>query len=76
MAKIELMQRGRRLAYLRKCVKVQQLIEIHESETTVRKQVFDKHIKPVIMCSYSQFNNMLNEPNPQKQIEELLNIKN
>jgi hypothetical protein len=76
MDKIKALRRGRRLAYLRKCLIVHKLIEKHENETTVRKQVFDKHIQPVIMCSYSSFNKMLNEPNPQKQINELLNIKN
>lgn len=73
MAKTDLMRKGRRMAYLNKCVKVQILIAEYENETTIRKQVFEKHIRPVLMCSYASFNRMLNEKNPQKQIEELIN---
>ncbi len=62
---------GRKAAYLRRCLRVIELLEIHESTTTVRVRVFNNHIRPVIKCSYAQFNNMLNEPNPQRQLNEI-----
>ncbi len=65
------MQKGRRLAYLKRCLLVQKLLQEHENGTTVRKQVFEKHIKPVLKCSYSTFNNMINAKNPQREIEQL-----
>ncbi|NDV97651.1 hypothetical protein D0T84_22610 [Dysgonomonas sp. 521] len=71
MTKIERMKLGRRAAYLRKCILVQQLLAEHENETTVRRRVFSEYIKPVIRCSYQQFNNMLNEHNPSKEHEEI-----
>lgn len=67
------MQKGRRLAYLKKCIVAQQLMMKYEDNTTVRHRVFEDHIQPVLMCSYQQYNNMLNEPNPQRQIDELTN---
>jgi|GEM_PF-5398286 len=69
--KAELMQLGRKKIYLQKCIKVNELLSKYESETSVRKRIFEKHIKPIIFCSYAQFNNMLNEVNPQKQIKEI-----
>lgn len=67
------MQLGRRAAYLRKCILVQELLLQYENETSVRKRVFELHIKPVVLCCYSQFNRMLNERNPQKQLEDIEN---
>lgn len=69
--KLKKMQFGRRKSYLERCLKVFNLLNQYEKDTTVRKHVFRKHIYPVIGCSYPTFNRMLNEPNPQKQIEEL-----
>lgn len=65
------MQLGRRAAYLRRCVEVADLIDKYEDETTVRRRVFIKHIQPVIRVSYTAFNNMLNEPNPRLQLEQI-----
>lgn len=69
--RMELMRIGRRKNYLAKCVKVAELLEEHETESTIRKRIFEQFVRPVIFCSYVQFNNMLNEPNPSKQLEEL-----
>jgi hypothetical protein len=74
--RIKAMQQGRRLAYLKKCIRVQELILEYENNTTVRKQVFEKYVQPEIRCSYTQFNNMLNEVNPKNQIKEILTNKN
>ncbi len=65
------MQLGRRRAYLKKCVLAQQLIAKYENGTSIRKRVFALHIKPVVLCSYQQFNNMLNEVNPEKELEQI-----
>lgn len=65
------MQLGRRAAYLRKCILVQELLLQYENETSVRKRVFELHIRPVVFCSYQQFNNMLNECNPEKELHEI-----
>jgi hypothetical protein len=65
------MQLGRRAAYLRQCIVVSDLIAIYENETTIRRRVFKLHIYPVIKKSYTTFNNMLNEPNPRRQLEEI-----
>lgn len=73
MDRINKMKKGRRLAYLRKCVLAQDMMMKHEDNTSVRHRVFEEHIQPVLLCSYTQYNNMLNEPNPQRQIEELTN---
>lgn len=62
---------GRKVAYLRRCIIVAELLNKHENATTIRLRVFNEHVKPVIGCSYAQFNNMLNEPNPQRQIEQI-----
>lgn len=69
--KLEKMRLGRKKNYLKKCIIVIDLLAQHENTTTIRKRVFEEHIKPIIFCSYVQFNNMLNEPNPHKQIEEI-----
>jgi len=71
MDKIKKMQLGRRAAYLRKCILVQDLLAKYENETSVRKRVFELHIKPIVFCSYVQFNNMLNERNPEKELQEI-----
>ncbi len=73
--KSKAMQKGRRLAYLKRCLLVQNLTQEHENETTVRKMVFEYYIKPVLKCSYSTFNNMLNVKNPQREMD-LLTINN
>jgi hypothetical protein len=65
------LQLGRRAAYLRRCVEVSELIGKYENETTIRKRVFALHIQPIIRKSYVTFNTMLNEPNPQRQLEEI-----
>jgi hypothetical protein len=69
--KIQRMKLGRRAAYLRRCLKAQALLSQHETATSVRRRVFDIRIKPELDCSYNTFNNMLNEPNPAKQLEEI-----
>ena len=71
MTKLEKMALGRRAAYLRRCVRVAELISVYENECTVRKRVFEKHIQPEMRCSYATFNNMLNESNPAKELAEI-----
>lgn len=71
MNKIEKMKLGRRRAYLKKCIKAATLLEQHESDTSIRKRVFDKFIHPELQVSYTSFNNMLNEPNPTIQLDEI-----
>lgn len=76
MNRLEKMSLGRRAAYLRRCIQVIELVEKHENDATIRCRIFDKHIKPVMHCSYVTFNNMLNEPNPRMQLEAIhLKIK-
>jgi len=65
------LQLGRKAAYLRRCITVNELVQEFECSTSVRLRVFDQHIKPVIRCSYATFNNMLNEPNPRKQLDQI-----
>ncbi len=65
------MRLGRRKAYLERCIRVLELLEQHENECSVRKRVWEKHIQPEVGGSYSTFNNMLNEPNPRKQLDEI-----
>ena len=65
------MKLGRRANYLKRCILVNELLQRHERLTSVRVRVFDIHIRPVVRCSYATFNNMLNEPNPQKQLEKI-----
>lgn len=74
MGKIEAMKKGRRIAYLKRCLIAQDLLQKHETTTSIRKRVFEEFIKPELRCSYATFNNMLNVVNPQKEIE-LLTIK-
>lgn len=69
---IEAMAKGRRLKYLQRCLTAQKLMQEYYTETSVLCRVFQRHIKPVINCSYAQFNNMMNEKNPQKEIDNLL----
>jgi hypothetical protein len=68
---INRMKLGRKAAYLRRCLKAQELLSQFETATSVRRRIFDIHIQPELDCSYSTFNNMLNEPNPKKQLEEI-----
>jgi len=65
------MQLGRRTEYLKRCIRVNELLSEHESATSVRKRVFALYIKPQVHCSYTTFNNMLNEPNPQRQLDAI-----
>lgn len=74
MDRIEAMKTGRRIAYLKRCIKAQELLQKHETATSIRKRVFEEFVKPELRCSYTAFNNMLNVVNPQKEIE-LLTIK-
>ena len=69
--KLEKMRLGRRATYLRRCVVALELAEKHETGETIRSRVFAKYIQPVMLCSYQTFNNMLNEPNPRKQLDEI-----
>ncbi|HPC26999.1 MAG TPA: hypothetical protein PK410_05675 [Paludibacteraceae bacterium] len=71
MDKIEKMKLGRRAAYLRRCLRVSELIEQYESDCTIRRRVFEKYIQPELHCSYTTFNNMLNERNPAHELEEI-----
>jgi hypothetical protein len=65
------LQLGRKAAYLRRCIRVNELLTLHESECSVRLRVFCKYIKSEMMCSYTQFNNMMNEHNPARQLEQI-----
>jgi hypothetical protein len=69
--KIRKMKLGRRAAYLRRCLKAQELLSQFDAATSVRRRIFDIHIQPELGCSYATFNNMLNEPNPKKQLQEI-----
>jgi hypothetical protein len=75
MEKSKAMARGRRLAYLRRCLMAQELLQKYENESSVRKRLFEQYVKPVLHCSYATFNNMLNVLNPSKEIN-LLTSKN
>jgi hypothetical protein len=67
------MKLGRRAAYLKRCIRVIELLAQYENNATIRYRIFEKHIQPEMGCSYATFNNMLNEPNPHKQLEEIEN---
>lgn len=71
MDKLKRMALGRRAAYLRRCIQVAELLTLYETDCSVRKRIFYKHIKPVMRCSYTAFNNMLNVPNPAKELDEI-----
>lgn len=71
MTQLEKMRLGRRAAYLRRCVRVAELIEQHETDCTIRRRVFEKYIQPEMKCSYTTFNNMINEANPAKELAEI-----
>ena len=62
---------GRKAAYLRRCIRVNELLNKHETPESVRLRVFTNYIRPEIKVSYAQFNNMLNEPNPARQLAEI-----
>lgn len=72
MTKLEKMALGRRAAYLKRCIRVAELLEMHETSCTVRKRVFTDHIQPKIACSYTTFNNMLNVSNPTRELERIM----
>lgn len=61
----------RKAAYLRKCLKAQQLIATYETDTSVRRRVFDKYIQSELMCSYNSFHRMLREINPARQLADI-----
>ena len=65
------LQLGRKVAYLKRCIRVNELLTLHETDCSVRLRVFHKYIKPEIDVSYAQFNNMMNEHNPAKQLEQI-----
>ncbi|MEI7504815.1 MAG: hypothetical protein WCJ61_16190 [Paludibacter sp.] len=65
------MSLARRAAYLRRCITVVNLLNEHETDTSIRVHVFEKHIKPVANISYVTLNNMLNESNPAKELEKI-----
>ena len=71
--KLQLMAYGRKISYLKRCIEIVELLNKHETDTSIRCRVFNNHIKPIMKCSYVTFNNMLNEPNPRKQIEDIEN---
>lgn len=71
MTRFEKMALGRRAAYLRRCVRVAELVEQYETDCTIRRRVFEKHIQPEMHISYTTFNNMLNEPNPRRELAEI-----
>jgi hypothetical protein len=74
--KIIKMKQGRRIAYLKRCIKAQELVEQYEGGASVRLRVFEKCIKPVLNCSYQSFNKMLGVSNPKKQIEQIKETDN
>ena len=69
--RIEKMKLGRRVSYLQRCIKCAKLLNEFETDYSIRSRIFEIHIKPVFNCSYATFNNMLNEPNPQKQLVQI-----
>lgn len=71
MEKSEAMRKGRRLAYLKKCVKAQELFEQFKSSTDSKKEVFENNIKHLLCCSYVNFEKMLKVKNPKEEIELL-----
>lgn len=65
------LQLGRKVAYLKRCIMVIELLEQHETPESIRSRIWKNHIRPEVPVSYAQFNNMLNEPNPAKQLAEI-----
>lgn len=65
------LQLGRKVAYLRRCIRANEILMLHETECSVRVRIFNLYIRPEMKCSYAQFNNMMNEHNPQKKIEQI-----
>jgi hypothetical protein len=72
---LEKLALGRKIAYLRKCILVKDLLQRYETPCTVRVRIFYVHIRPQVHCSYTAFNNMLNVINPQKKLDEIINKK-
>ncbi len=62
---------GRRASYLRKCIRVHKLLQEYDRPECVRIQIFNKYIRPQEPMSYVTFNNILNESNPVKQLEQI-----
>lgn len=65
------MDLGKKKAYLERCLEVLKVLAEHETDMTIRKRVYQKHIATKMKISYVQFNNILNEPNPQKQLDDI-----
>jgi len=65
------LQLGRKAAYLKRCIRVNELLALHENDTSIRVRIFNKFIKPEVPVSYAQFNNMMNEHNPARQLAEI-----
>jgi hypothetical protein len=66
------LQLGRKKRYLLNCIKVQELLSRYETKCTIRVRIYNEYIKPAINgLSYAQFNNIINERNPAKQLEEI-----
>lgn len=68
---IRKLQLGRKRRYLKDCIRVHELLDKYETTSSIRKRIFHEHIRPVVRISYAQFNNILNEPNPARQLEEI-----
>jgi len=62
---------SRKLSYLKRCIKAQELLEKHENNCSLRMRTFEMYIKPELRCSYQTFYNMMNESNPRIRIEKL-----
>ena len=62
---------GRRAAYLRRCVRAQNLLQLYEGRSSVRRRVFQTHIQPKLGCSYQTFNKMISEVNPERQLRQI-----
>jgi hypothetical protein len=71
--RVKKMKLGQRAAYLRRCIKAQELLEKYENGNCIRRRIFDEYIRSELNCSYVSYNNMINVHNPQRQLEEILN---
>ncbi len=66
------MRMGKRAAYLRRCIRASELISMFETDCTVRRRIFEKHIRQEIgFVSYTSFNSMLTVINPEKELLEI-----
>lgn len=69
--KRKLLSLYRKLAYLKRCIKAQELLEKYQTPNSLRMRTFEMFIKPELRCSYQSFYNMMNESNPRIRIEKL-----